>query len=66
MAFKPNYNQQRAERNRAKEQRKQEKLQRREEGVAARRAGDPDGTETQDESLATDSDAETKTDTNNA
>ncbi len=40
MAFKPNYNQQRAERNRAKEQRKQEKLQRREEGVAARRVGD--------------------------
>ncbi|MBP2228475.1 hypothetical protein [Azospirillum agricola] len=38
MAFKPNYNQQRAERNRAKEQKKQEKLQRREEEVAARRA----------------------------
>lgn len=30
MAFKPNYNQQRAERNRAKEQRKLEKQQRRE------------------------------------
>lgn len=29
MAFKPNYNQQRAERNRAKEQKKQEKLERR-------------------------------------
>ncbi len=38
MAFKPNYNQQRAERNRAKEQKKQEKLQRREEEVAKRRA----------------------------
>jgi hypothetical protein len=38
MAFKPNYNQQRAERNRAKELKKQEKLQRREEEVAARRA----------------------------
>jgi len=63
MAFKPNYNQQRAERNRAKEQKKQEKLQRREEGAAARRAGEP---ETQDDSLATDTDAETKTDTNNA
>lgn len=31
MAFKPNYNQQRAERNRLKEQKKQEKLQRRQE-----------------------------------
>ncbi len=40
MAFKPNYNQQRAERNRAKELKKQEKLQRREEEVAARRATD--------------------------
>jgi len=38
MAFKPNYNQQRAERNRAKDLKKQEKLQRREEEVAARRA----------------------------
>ena len=39
MAFKPNYNQQRAERNRAKEQKKQEKLQRREEEAAKRKAG---------------------------
>ncbi len=39
MAFKPNYNQQRAERNRAKEQKKQEKLQRREEEAARRKAG---------------------------
>jgi hypothetical protein len=38
MAFKPNYNQQRSERNRVKEQRKQEKLQRREEEVAKRKA----------------------------
>ena len=38
MAFKPNYNQQRNERNRAKEQKKQEKLQRREEEVAKRKA----------------------------
>jgi len=44
MAFKPNYNQQRAERNRAKEARKQEKLQRREEEAAKRKA-DPDGTD---------------------
>lgn len=38
MAFKPNYNHQRAERNRAKEQRKHEKLQRREEKVAQRKS----------------------------
>ncbi|WP_434623993.1 hypothetical protein [Azospirillum sp. B2RO_4] len=75
MAFKPNYNQQRAERNRAKEQKKQERLQRREEGVAARRAGeqgDPDQTDheqtgqvdadVQDDAVPTDTD----TDTNNA
>jgi hypothetical protein len=36
MPFKPNYNQQRAERNRAKEQKKQEKLQRRAERTASR------------------------------
>ncbi len=51
MAFKPNYNQQRAERNRAKELKKQEKLQRREEDVAARRA-----TDQPDEGDAADSD----------
>lgn len=33
MPFKPNYNQQRAERNRAKEQKKLEKKQRRESGA---------------------------------
>jgi len=38
MAFKPNYNQQRGDRNRAKEQKKQEKLLRREEDTARRRA----------------------------
>jgi hypothetical protein len=49
MAFKPNYNQQRNERNRAKDQKKQEKLQRREEEVAKRKAArdgeqqEPDG-----------------------
>lgn len=77
MAFKPNYNQQRAERNRAKEQRKQEKLQRREEEVAARRAGNPtdgdqtdpeqsgqDDTDVQDDAVSTGTD--TKIDTNNA
>ena len=38
MAFKPNYNQQRADRNRAKAQKKQEKLQRIEEETARRKA----------------------------
>jgi hypothetical protein len=43
MAFKPNYNQQRAERNRSKAQKKQEKLQRREEESAKRKALRGDG-----------------------
>lgn len=38
MAFKPNYNQERASRNRNKQQKKQEKLQRREEDAARRKA----------------------------
>ena len=38
MAFKPNYNQQRAERDRAKELKKQEKLRLKEEEVAQRKA----------------------------
>jgi hypothetical protein len=38
MAFRPNYNQQRSDRNRAKAQKKQEKLQRREEESAKRTA----------------------------
>ena len=38
MRFKPNYNLQRADRNRAKEQRKQEKLLRREQRAAERNA----------------------------
>jgi hypothetical protein len=38
MAFKPNYNQQRAERNRIKQAKKQEKLRRREEETAKRKA----------------------------
>ncbi len=38
MAFKPNYNQQRADRNRAKAQKKQEKLKRLEEETAKRKA----------------------------
>lgn len=43
MAFKPNYNQQRAERNRAKAQKKQEKLKRLEEETAKRKAARGDG-----------------------
>jgi hypothetical protein len=38
MAFKPNYNQQRAERNRAKQAKKEEKLKRREEEANKRKA----------------------------
>jgi hypothetical protein len=38
MAFKPNYNQQRTDRNRTKTQKKQEKQQRREEEAAKRKA----------------------------
>ena len=38
MAFKPNYNQQRNDRNRAKEAKKQEKLRRREEESERRKA----------------------------
>ena len=38
LAMKPNYFQQRADRNRAKEQRKQEKLQKRDEETARRKA----------------------------
>jgi hypothetical protein len=49
MAFKPNYNQQRADRNRAKAQKKQEKLKRLEEETAKRKAargGEPGGEKT--------------------
>jgi hypothetical protein len=42
MAFKPNYRQQRSDRNRAKEQKKQEKLQKREEDAARRKAARDD------------------------
>ena len=38
MAFKPNYNQERASRSRNKQQKKQEKLLRREEDAAKRKA----------------------------
>ena len=38
MVFKPNYNMQRAERNRAKQAKKEEKLRDKEEAVARRKA----------------------------
>ncbi len=38
MAFRPNYNQQRGDRNRAKEQKKKERLDRREEDARKRKA----------------------------
>ena len=43
MPFKPNYNQQRGERDRAKKQKQQEKLRKREEEAAKRKAarGEP-------------------------
>lgn len=44
MAFKPNYNQQRAERNRAKQLKKDEKLREQEE-ARIRRKNNPDGAE---------------------
>jgi hypothetical protein len=53
MAFKPNYGQQRAERNRSKEQKKQEKLQRRQEEAERRKAA---GLPPEDEAMAADGD----------
>jgi hypothetical protein len=44
MPFKPNYNQQRAERNRLKQAKKDAKLREREDAVAARRKGDQEAT----------------------
>lgn len=57
MAFKPNYNQQRAERNRAKEQKKQEKLQKRQE-ESERRKAEQQGDGQQGETPAADDTAE--------
>ncbi|WP_207481186.1 hypothetical protein [Arenibaculum pallidiluteum] len=42
MAFRPNYNQQRADRNRVKEQRKQDRLQRKEAEAVRRRTEGPE------------------------
>ena len=42
MPFKPNYNQQRAERNRVKQEKKERKLREQEERTAQRKAANPD------------------------
>ena len=43
MVFKPNYNQQRAERDRAKQAKKEAKLREREDAAAMRRKAEQDG-----------------------
>lgn len=43
MVFKPNYNQQRAERDRAKQAKKDAKVREREDAAAIRRKSDQDG-----------------------
>jgi hypothetical protein len=45
MVFKPNYNQQRAERDRAKQAKKEAKLRDREDAAAQRRKAEQDGTD---------------------
>ena len=44
MVFKPNYNHQRAERDRAKQAKKEAKLREREDAAAVRRKAEQDGT----------------------
>jgi hypothetical protein len=44
MVFKPNYNHQRAERDRAKQAKKEAKLREREDAAAERRKAEQDGT----------------------
>lgn len=44
MVFKPNYNQQRAERDRAKQAKKEAKAREREDAAAVRRKSEQDGT----------------------
>lgn len=48
MAFRPNYNQARGDRDRAKQQKKQEKLRRREEDAAQRKIDRGEAPDTQD------------------
>ncbi|OIQ65316.1 hypothetical protein GALL_531270 [mine drainage metagenome] len=45
MVFKPNYNQQRAERDRAKQAKKEAKIREREDAAATRRRAEQDGTQ---------------------
>jgi len=67
MAFKPNYRQQRTDRNRSKEQKKLEKLQKREEDAAKRKAArgdtdadpDPNDEALPDNEVASDTNSET-------
>ncbi|WP_174254877.1 hypothetical protein [Acidisphaera sp. S103] len=53
MVFKPNYNQQRAERDRAKQAKKEAKLREREDAALARRKAELDGTAPPQESEET-------------
>jgi hypothetical protein len=57
MAFKPNYNQQRAERDRAKRAKREEKLKLQAERTAQRKGEGPEG---EDAGRATESPAENK------
>lgn len=52
MAFKPNYKQQRAERDRAKQAKKQEKLRQRQEEAAQRKSGTPEDPATETDETA--------------
>ena len=45
MVFKPNYNQQRAERDRAKQAKKEAKIREREDAAATRRRAEQEGTQ---------------------
>jgi hypothetical protein len=56
MPFRPNYRQQRGERDRAKQNKKQEKLRKRDEETAARRKTDPEADENGVAAPAPDSD----------
>lgn len=60
MAFKPNYQQERGNRTRAKEQKKQEKLRRLQEGTAKRKGGDGEAVNTQAETEASAAEAKTE------
>jgi hypothetical protein len=53
MVFKPNYNQQRAERDRAKQAKKEAKLREREDAAAMRRKSEQEGTAPAAESAET-------------